>query len=199
LSGLEENQERYDHDEAVFAKLGERLRKSDQAAFSDLFEAMHTALLHYSHRYTGNREAARDIVQDAFLKVWRVRESIDPSRSLRGLLYTIVRNLSLNYRRSARHVADDGLPEYGIKDDATSPEEQLDHQMLQNRIKQFIDELPPRRRQAFMLSRYSGMSHKEIAAEMNLTPRTVNTHIVLALRTLRARVEALQTDGSHET
>ena len=74
----------------------------------------------------------------------------------------------------------------------------LDGSILEEHLKQFIEELPPRRKEAFMLSRYDGLSHREIAVRMKLTPRTVNTHIVLALRYLRSRVEALQTIGGHE-
>ena len=169
---------------------------SDQHAFSELFEAMHANLLRYAYRYTGRPEAARDIVQDAFLKLWQARETLDPSRSLRGLLYTIVRNLSLNLKRSSHHVKDP-LPLHGIDDGMPSADQRLDGSILETYLRKFIDELPPRRRQAFVLSRYHGLSHKEIAAEMKLTSRTVNTHIVLALRYLRSRVAALQEIKAH--
>ena len=158
---------------------------------------MHAPLLRYAFRYTGQSEAARDIVQDAFLKLWQTREKLDPGRSLRGLLYTIVRNLSLNFKRSSHH-ARDPLPEYGIRDSMPSADQRLDESILEDNLRKFIAELPPRRRQAFELSRFEGLSHKEIAAKMNLTSRTVNTHIVLALRSLRGRVAALQDIKAHE-
>jgi len=174
----------------VFANWGEHIRNSGQRAFSELFNVMHAPLLRYAERFTGNREAARDVVQDAFLKLWQVRATIDPKRSLKSLMYTIVRNLSLNYIRSARN-ASDPLPLYGIDDGNPSAAMRLDASMREKYIKQFIDELPPRRREAFVLSRFHGLTHAEIAKEMNLTSRTVNTHIVLALRYLRGRLGGL--------
>ena len=59
----------------------------------------------------------------------------------------------------------------------------------------WIDELPPRRREAFRLSRFDGLSHDEIARVMALTPKTVNNHIVLALQTLRERLAHFDPDA----
>ena len=86
-----------------FIRWSERLQSSDQRAFSELFEAMHVALLRYAWRFTSDQEAARDIVQDAFLKLWQIRAKVDPKRSLKALLYTMVRNLALNHKRAAQH------------------------------------------------------------------------------------------------
>ena len=89
-------------------------------------------------------------------------------------------------------MSDEGISDFSTYDPAPSQDDQLDSRLLEAHLKTYIEELPPRRRQAFMLSRFGGLSHKEIAETMGLTPRTVNTHIVLALRTLRSRFEALK-------
>jgi RNA polymerase sigma-70 factor (family 1) len=177
--------------DASFTRWSERLQSSDQRAFSELFEAMHTTLLRYAWRYTNDREAARDVVQDAFLKLWQIREDVDPAKSLKALLYTIVRNLSLNHKRSAQHT-NGILPEYDLHDRSPSADQRVEASLLNERLRRFIEEMPERRREAFMLSRYEGLSHEEIAQVMNLTPRTVNTHIVLALKDLRNRLGALE-------
>ena len=169
-----------------------RLQSSDQRAFSELFEAMHPALLGYAWRFTSDKEAARDVVQDAFTKLWEIRTTVDPARSLKSLLYTIVHNLALNYRRSAQYT-NGSFPLHDPQAVEPAADEKIDASMLGVRLQRYIQELPPRRRQAFMLSRYEGLSHEEIAQVMNLTPRTVNTHIVLALKDLRKRLHALQT------
>jgi RNA polymerase sigma-70 factor (ECF subfamily) len=179
--------------EDSFTHWSERLQSSDQRAFSELFQAMNTVLLRYAWRFTGNQEAARDIVQDAFLKLWQIREDVDPARSLKALLYTMVRNLALNYKRAAQHT-NGVLPEHDLHDHAPSADQKVGASLLHDRLHQYIDEMPARRREAFMLSRFEGLSHEEIAAVMGLTPRTVNTHIVLALKDLRKRLRALQPD-----
>ena len=176
-----------------FIRWSERLQSSDQRAFSELFEAMHVALLRYAWRFTGEQEAARDIVQDAFLKLWQIRENVDPKRSLKALLYTMVRNLSLNHKRAAQHT-NGVFPEHDLYDQAPAADQQVEASMLDERLRQFIEQMPERRREAFMLSRFGGLSHEEIAQVMNLTPRTVNTHIVLALKDLRNRLSVLQPD-----
>jgi RNA polymerase sigma-70 factor (ECF subfamily) len=179
--------------EDSFTAWSRRLQSSDERAFSELFEAMHVTLLRYAWRYTSDREAARDVVQDAFLKVWQMRSDIDPERSLKALLYTMVRNLALNHNRSAQYTNGE-LPEYGLHDHAPSADQKVDASMLGDRIRRLIENLPPRRREAFMLSRFEGLSHEEVAQVMNLTPRTVNTHIVLALKDLRRQLGMLQPD-----
>ncbi len=176
-----------------FIRWSERLQSSDQHAFSELFEAMHVVLLRYAWRFTGEQEAARDIVQDAFLKLWLIRAEIDPQRSLKALLYTMVRNLALNHKRAALHTSG-VFPEHDLHDRAPAADLLVEASMLGDRLRLYIEQMPERRREAFMLSRFEGLSHEEIAQVMNLTPRTVNTHIVLALKDLRNRLGALQLD-----
>ncbi|HEX7070858.1 MAG TPA: RNA polymerase sigma-70 factor [Rhodothermales bacterium] len=176
-----------------FAEWSRRIRKSDAAAYRALFEELHVDLLRFAWRFTLDEEAARDVVQEVFLKIWQIRETLDERRSLRALLYTMVKNRSLNYRRSRR---DEERPaEVGSvwePMDEVDLEEQSEAEMLEKRIHRWIDELPDRRREAFILSRYHGMTHEEIAGLMGLTPRTVNTHIVLALKDLRGKLDALE-------
>ena len=176
-----------------FIRWSERLQSSDQRAYSELFEAMHVVLLRYAWRFTNDQEAARDIVQDAFLKLWQIRANVDPKRSLKALLYTMVRNLALNYKRAAQHTSG-VFPEHDLHDRAPTADQQLEASILGDRLRLYIDQMPQRRREAFMLSRFEGLSHEEIAQVMHLTPRTVNTHIVLALKDLRNRLGVLQAD-----
>jgi RNA polymerase sigma-70 factor (ECF subfamily) len=68
----------------------------------------------------------------------------------------------------------------------------LDADSLAKKIYKWIDELPERRKEAFVLSRHHDLSHKEISDIMGLSERTVNTHIFLALKHLRAQLDALQ-------
>lgn len=170
-----------------------RIQSADHQAFEALFQAMHTALLRYGWRLTSSKAAAQDVVQDAFLKLWQMREELDPNRSVKSLLYTMVRNLALNHNRAEKYTEGD-LPDRTLHDESPGADEKVEAAMLDDRIRQCIAEMPPRRREAFTLSRFEGLSHEEIAQIMGLTPRTVNTHIVLALNDLRDFLEALETD-----
>jgi RNA polymerase sigma-70 factor, ECF subfamily len=130
-------------------------------------------------------------LQDVFLKLWERRSSIDPESSLQALLYTMTRNACLNVRRRGgylvRDADDDDGPLARLESDVIAADQVIDADTLQHRMDSWIQELPDRRREAFLLSRQHDLSHKEISDLMGLSERTVNTHIFLALKDLRAR------------
>ena len=180
---------------AQFEAWGRRLRRADQQAYTELFQATYDALYRYAWYFTHDQEAAYDVLQDVFLKLWQVRDRIDPKRSLKALLYQMTRNTALNHMRHAKRHAADALDEM-LHEPAETPQpaDALDGSALEDQVRAWIEELPARRREAFMLSRYQGLSHAEIARIMDLTPKTVNNHIVLALQHLRGRLYAHQPD-----
>ncbi len=181
--------------ESAFARWSLRLRASDTGAFTEVFQATHAPLLRYAWRFMGSEDAAQDVVQDVFLKLWQVRETLDAERSLKALLYRMVRNVALNYNRAAQHY-ESSAPEADQWNDEDEPasDQRVEAALLAERLQAWVAEMPERRREAFMLSRFHGFSHEEIAQIMDLTPRTVNTHIVLALKHLRERLGALETE-----
>ena len=178
-----------------FSAWSRRLRRSDRKAYTQVFEATYDTLYRYAWYFMHNDDAAYDVLQDVFLKLWQIRERLDPARSLKALLYQMVRNTALNHVRHAKRHAADALDEAAFEPAAMPQEEEdFDTQMLEIHLRRWIDELPERRREAFMLSRYQGLSHAEIAGIMDLAPKTVNNHIVLALQHLRSRLLAHQPD-----
>lgn len=172
------------------------LRDSDRAVFADLFDATYEPLFGFARYIVRDDEAAHDILQDVYFKLWQVRETIDLQRSLKALLYQMVRNYALNHERRKKTHATDSLDAVLFEPAADgSAEEEMETSALSERLREWIDEMPERRREAFVLSRYEGLSHEEIARVMNLTPRTVNNHIVLALQHLRARLHAFENES----
>lgn len=169
------------------------LRRSDRKAYQALYNSTHPTLFRYAWHITHDENAAYDVLQDVFMKLWQVRDTIDPERSLKALLYQMVRNYSLNHERRKKRQATDSLDD-GIFEPVSfdANAEDLDASALRDRINAWIAELPSRRREAFMLSRFEGLSHEEIARIMGLTKKTVNNHIVLALQHLRARLDAYE-------
>jgi len=169
------------------------LQDSNERLYAALFDATYNALHRYAMFITRDSDAAADILQDVYLKLWRVRTTIDPERSLKALMYQMVRNYALNHERQKKRHAAESI-------DADSPtvgfdnmdDERLDADKLQENLTLWIAEMPVRRREAFMLSRYERLSHEEIASLMDLAPKTVNNHIVLALQHLRKRLEIYQ-------
>lgn len=185
-----------------FAAWSRRLRDSDASACTELFRATHAALLRYATQRVGQDADAYDVVQEAFIKLWHNRDQIEPDGSLKAYLYQIVRNTALNHRRSEhrRRAAHAAAAEPGggyVHEESTpSPTQALHARELYGHIQAWVAELPPKRREAFRLSRFEGFSHAEIADIMDLAPRTVTNHIMLALRDLRDRLHAYEAEGA---
>ena len=139
---------------------------------------------------TGNREVAYDVLQDVYLKVWQIRRKLDPERSLNALLYQMVSNRCVNQLRRGAYKYEVRV---GVNQQLTSREALQDHKLHvkdQHRmVVKWIHELPPRRQEALVLSRFEGLSHVEVATVMGLTPKTVNNHITLALAHLRKQLK----------
>lgn len=167
---------------------------TDVASFTAVFRALYAPLVRYADRFTRDAAAAADVVQEVFLKLWADREVLAASHSLRALLYTMVRHRALNAQRHTGHIA--GAVSVEVARDAREAvppgDEALEADDLQRWLHRWIAALPPRRAEAFTLSRYHGLRHSEIAALMGISERSVETHILLALRELRRRLDQLQ-------
>ena len=175
-----------------FASWCRRLAASDADAFEELFRATHGALVRYAATFTHDGAAARDLVQDAFVRIWERRATLDPRRSLKALLYRTVRNLALNRvrdRQNRRDLLTDYDPDVYHE---PTPDAHAEGRELRRHLDAWIAALPDRQREALTLSRFEGLSHDEIADVMDVSPRTVNNHLVKALRYLRDRTAAYE-------
>lgn len=174
----------------------ERISESNRGAFESLFRSLYPRLVRFAYGYVKNRPAAADIVQDAFVALWEKRQNLDPGRSVRAYLYRTVRNRSLNYIRDHANetVGMDPISQRTdmLKKDDTNTSDPRETDMLMSLLKDWIKELPERQREAFELSRFEGLDHDEIAGVMNVSPNTVNNHIVSALDYLRNRFDTYE-------
>ena len=169
-----------------------RLKASDRTAYAELFEEMYEPLFRYVRSITKSPDAARDVTQDVFIRLWEVRDSLTPEQSLEAYLYRIARNRAYNHERNQRTRTE---KEETVRDRTpaqpappTRPDTQTDAQQLEDRLWRWISELTERQREALVLSRFDGLSHDEVADVMDISPRTVNNHIVRALKHLRGRL-----------
>lgn len=181
-----------DHPEA-----GPGLDLADRATFTAIFRRFYAPLARYARRLTGDSAATEDVLQDVFVRLWEKRETLTVEVSLQALLYTMVRNRALKLRRRARWFAADVSAEdvLALRPVAPTGGQAVDADILRRRLYRWIDDLPTRRREAFVLSRYHGLTHREIAGVMGVSERTVDTHILLALRELRSRLDDFQTEN----
>lgn len=173
-----------------FTIWAEDIKQSDQRAFDALFRAMYPQLVKFAASYTKEKSSASDIVQDSFLSMWQKRSAIDPNQSLKAYIYRIVRNRALNYLRDrSSEISKSEM----IVEEKLQPAEVVDSREKVNELSEmfseWIDQLPDRQQEAFELSRFEGLSHEEIASVMDVSPKTVNNHIVAALKQLRSQYD----------
>ena len=167
-----------------------RLIEVDENAFCELYAAYKNRLIYFAMRFLKSREYAEDIFQDAFAVVWQGRRFINPDASFSAYLYTIVRNRILNQLRDLSN--QDKLREQ-ILSQAVNYTNEMKDEIIANDLRQFISralqQLTPRQREIFQMSRERQMSHREIAEVLGISVNTVQESISISLRTLRTYLE----------
>lgn len=180
----------------AMTRLCRRLQESDEAALKLIVHRTRQRLMAYVRSMVGADVAAHDIVQDVFASLWEMRTGLDPAQSLEALLYRMTRNRTFTYKRDRRNRIrkQEAVAEYANRGAPSAlgpnPEEKIDADGLERRLQVWIEALPDRQKEALTLSRQHGLSHEEVAHAMEISPRTVNNHIVRALNTLQEKVEA---------
>jgi RNA polymerase sigma-70 factor (ECF subfamily) len=164
-----------------------RLRDSDQKAFRLLFKKYQPMLFRIVLHRIGDADAAHDIVQETFVRLWNHRGSLRPELPLLAYLLRISTNLV--YDR-AKHLNVRSRLETSIPATSPSggddPEEFAQLNMLEEKLAEVVRTgLPARCREVFLLSRMEGMSNAEIASRLGISPKTVENQITRALKILR--------------
>lgn len=163
-----------------------RLQQDDSRAFDALFRQYSARVYRFAYSYLKSRPQAEEIVQECFLKLWEKRHHLRPEESLKGYLFTIAHHTILNQLRQHRHYwAYQELMQLAPPAEAVSAESEVEYAELEQLYLAALEKLPPKRRQVFTLSRQQGLSYSEIAKEMNLSVKTVETQIAQALKFLR--------------
>jgi RNA polymerase sigma-70 factor (ECF subfamily) len=172
-----------------------RIRNGDEAAFEALFLQHYSRLCVIANRMMHSEAAAEELVQDVMLRVWEQRQQWNVTSTIRGYLVAAVRNHALNrlyreknerrWRERVKQRTSDVIP---LHSQPSTPEDELAAAELLDAMTRAVAELPPRCRQAVLLRRHRQLSYAEIAGIMEITPKTVEIHIGLALKTLRRRL-----------
>jgi len=162
-----------------------RLNRGDMACFEACYKYYYRGLCSYASRWVP-LAAAEDIVQDAMLYIWENRDRLLEELSLKGLLFMIVRNKALDRiaHRNVRQRVHRQLSER-FAERFESPDFYLGSE-LARLYGEALAQLPEQTRRIFEMSRQRGMTHQQIAAELGVSPQTVNYHISQALRALGA-------------
>ncbi|MCS6928721.1 MAG: RNA polymerase sigma-70 factor [Saprospiraceae bacterium] len=167
----------------------ERLKQGCTDALRRIFNQYYSKLVSTALTYVGDEQASKDIAQEVFLELWRRRHTLEVEPSLLGAyLHRATINRALNYLKAQRrYELYSDCSSWQTLPDASAQEVELKvHQdKLEAHLQEAIEKLPEKCRIVFMLSRFEQMSHREIAQRLNISVKTVENHIVRALRLLR--------------
>ena len=140
-------------------------------------------------QYVRSREDAHEIVNDTFMAIWDMRKDLIEGQSLKPLLYTIVRNKSLNWLKKKKIELNDFDFAYEVASDQVSAIDLLQAKETELQVHRLIEKLPPKCQQIFVLSRREYMSNKEIAAVLDISEKTVENQITIAIRFIRQNLQ----------
>jgi RNA polymerase sigma-70 factor (ECF subfamily) len=163
----------------------------NKAEFEKLFKEYFKALVNFANKFLNDPDASKEIVHDVFVSLWDKRDSIDPEKSIKSYLYTSVNNRSLNYIRDHKKFVNSDI--LLLNEHTAEQNDRFTEAEIQRIIQHTLENLPHRTREVFEMSRNEGLKYREIAERLNISEKTVETHISKALKALRINLKAYLT------
>ena len=160
------------------------IKRSDADAFEAFYHKYFESIFQFLWRLTLNSEEARDLTQEAFLRIWETHERLQPERSIKAYLYRIANNLAVDHLRR-KPVQADYLAQMPSAEMVSFQEENV---LLREKILSSIEGLPDPLRLVFTLSRFEGLKYVEIAEALGVSIKTVESRMSKALKILREKV-----------
>jgi RNA polymerase sigma-70 factor, ECF subfamily len=163
-----------------------QIEQGNIKAYELLFRKYYKELCLFSLKFVRQQEIAEEIVQDIFIVFWEKEKGISLQVSVKAYLYTAVKNSSLNYMKSlfAKQSFDRDFLQKDILMAHPSPDE-IGYKELENLVAEAIAMLPERCKIIFSLSRNAGLSYQEIADQLNISVKTVEAQMSIAIKKLK--------------
>ncbi|MEM0938886.1 MAG: RNA polymerase sigma-70 factor [Bacteroidota bacterium] len=166
--------------------LFDQVKKGNLSSYEVIFKKYYKDLHRFAFSYVREGTIAEEMTQEVFLYIWEKRKKIEIQTTLKTYLFSAIKNKCLNYIKLE-------LPKQQSMTDisevllnvSTSPKDEGENDRLKRYIQRAIDALPTKCRQIFILSRNAGMTYDEIAEELDLSKKTVENQMGIALRKLR--------------
>lgn len=167
-------------------ELVKKLRDGDSFAFEVLFYKYRNKVNGFAVKLVPSQVDPEEIVQEVFVKLWLKKEVLDPEKDIQSYLFSIAKHLVLDHLKSAvarkLYFVGEHLQHDLLTDDDSDWSVAEDSE---ERLQKLINEIPERRREIFCLSRFEGLSYKQIATRLNISENTVDSQIRNALAFLR--------------
>ena len=159
----------------------------DKNEFIVLFNRMYDNIKHYIYFKTGDIDVADDIAQEVFVKIWEKRDGLR-KETLTPLLYTIAGNLCKN-RFAHQKVVFDFTNNFQSTEKPETPEFEMEMKEFSDKLQRAIGGLKERNRVVFLMNRIEGFTYNEIAANLEISVKTVEKRMKKALDDLKKTIE----------
>lgn len=175
-----------DHDITIqFKELQIRIANNDESAFTQLYLHFGKKLIHFSVSLVRSKEAAEELVEDVFVKLWSRRSHITEIGNMTVYLYVAVKNRSLNVlSQKAKELIASSFDylDTSVDEFAADPYDLLVTAEMMGRMHQAIDSLPPRCKMIFKLIREDGLKYKEVSDILNISVNTIDAQMAIAVK-----------------
>ncbi|MEQ9289048.1 MAG: RNA polymerase sigma factor [Cyclobacteriaceae bacterium] len=165
------------------------LKEGKKKALRSLYEAHSIQVFNLAYRMTSSREDSEEIVQDTFIRLWKSRSGIDVDGKILGYIIVIARNLAIDLLKARRKRA-----ELEVHTDEPSEKTSTTNDFYFEEASRQFDEavanLPPKRREVFILKIHTSLTNKEIASKLNISETMVEKQIRLASNSIRELMES---------
>ena len=159
----------------------------DQRAFKQICKIYYEMLYNFIWRKTGNENLSKDIVQELFLNVWKLRKHLNPNKSFKSYLYSAANNLTINHFKSIqiqqKYFSESKAGEY-----QNSEKTQLD---FNEYLDDVLSGMTEEQKTVFILNKFEGFKYKEIATILNISVKTVESRMRKILKVLREKLAHL--------
>src|ERR1700722_5306232 len=159
------------------------VRKDDQQDYKELYRLLYSYLFNFARTVVPSRETAEEIVSDVFVRLWERRKELEKVENLKVYLYVATRNTAFNYLNKQKRTPTNSIDD--LEAEFTSiyfdPEQLLITADMLALIQKAIDQLPPKCKVIFKLAKEDGLKYREIAEVLNISVKTVENQLAIAL------------------
>ena len=166
------------------------IKKGDTKAFQLIYEKYCPQLINFAASYLPDISDAEEIIQNVFVEMWENRQQLDSERFAKNYLYKITVNKVFNHLK--RKVIERKYLQYIDALDMNTfneAEKKIYNEELDAILQQVLEQLPEQQRKIFYMSRWEGLSHKEIADQLQISVRTVENQVYRAVKYIRENIK----------
>lgn len=181
----------HSENDQVDLELYNKTQSGDKVSFKVLFDKYYSQLTQTAYLFVKDSDIAEEIVQEFFIKLWIKRNEININSSVKSYLLQSIRFLSINYIRDHKRIAIENFGLELINDSIDNQFEDFDYDIIKNKLAAAIDSLPEKCKIIFLLSRKESLTYKQIAEKLDISQKTVENQIGIALKKLREKLQPL--------